>query len=352
MSGGGTSDDSRCAAKSAARAAFLFTVGLILLFSQAFASLLGAQTNSGSDPLAEAAKQLAERVAGISGLHGGVRVEFPEKSEESQRNFEDLREEFVTALERRHLTLSQEASAPLIQVRTAETPTQLVLAARVHFPDREEIRIISTPKAQLTQTELPAAPVRIDKQLAYVSADRILDAASSDDVNGLGVAVLLQRGEQIIVERTGADGQVEARQALNAAGLRPTRDPRGELVVKGSNWQVMLPGKVCEFTLKAGEEPKCHATKQNWRESINLDSPCDANYWQVFSDGGDWAGADALQLAPIGESRESSAALVSNMPGPVLSVNEADEPGAAFVVARNLATGNYEVYRVTLACAN
>ena len=38
--------------------------------------------------------------------------------------------------------------------------------------------------------------------------------------------------------------------------------------------------------------------------------------------------------------------------GPVFSIGAGADVGSATAVVRNVATGNYEVYRVALACAN
>jgi len=72
----------------------------------------------------------------------------------------------------------------------------------------------------------------------------------------------------------------------------------------------------------------------------------------LTADGADWSAPDLLQVAPDGPGRKGSAALLSDFPGPILSIAAAEVPSAALVVARNLQTGSYEVYKVTLACGN
>ena len=59
-----------------------------------------------------------------------------------------------------------------------------------------------------------------------------------------------------------------------------------------------------------------------------------------------------LQVVPDGSAREGSAAILSELPGPILNVNGEQNPASALVVTRNLHSGNYEVYRITLACGN
>jgi hypothetical protein len=59
-----------------------------------------------------------------------------------------------------------------------------------------------------------------------------------------------------------------------------------------------------------------------------------------------------LQVVPEGALQETSAVVASELPGPILSTNGEQNPASALVVARNLRTGNYEVYKITLACGD
>jgi hypothetical protein len=59
-----------------------------------------------------------------------------------------------------------------------------------------------------------------------------------------------------------------------------------------------------------------------------------------------------LQVVPDGALRESSAAVLSEFPGPIVGINGEQNPSSALVVAQNLRTGNYEIYKITLACGN
>ena len=83
-----------------------------------------------------------------------------------------------------------------------------------------------------------------------------------------------------------------------------------------------------------------------------LTSSCDSSDWNLEADGNDWSTTDLLQAVPADTSRQGSAAVLSEFPGPVLSINEEQNPNSALIVARNLRTGNYEVYRITLACGD
>ena len=97
---------------------------------------------------------------------------------------------------------------------------------------------------------------------------------------------------------------------------------------------------------------KCRPAKPAWRGTAVLAPLCDPAGWKVVSDGRDWTAPEALQVVPVGSARQGSAAMLTELPGPILNVNGEQNPASALVVTRNLRSGNYEVYRITLACGN
>jgi hypothetical protein len=303
-----------------------------------------------SNSLDDAVRQLADRVAAIPNLHGPLRLEFHADAELAVGSTwqETLRQE----LEKRHLTITDELNAPLLKIGVAETPTQVVLTASTRIGDRDDVRIVTIPRATLSAPALAVAPLRVARQLVYESSDRILDASALGNAAEGGLVVLLDRNAELFALRLDASGAVKHTVSLAVASFHATRDPRGELTDKGATAEVLLPGKICEFTWAAGEEPKCRAKKTEARTATVLTSPCDASNWKLGAKGDDWSSPDLLQIAPDSAARAGSAALFNEFPGPILSINGELDPGSALIVARNLRTGNYEVYKITLFCGN
>ncbi len=301
-----------------------------------------------SNSLDDAARQLADRIAGIPNLHGPLRLEFhADANLAADSSWQDnLRQE----LEKHHLTITEEPSAPLLRVGAVETPTQLVLTASARIGDRDDVRIVAVTRAAFTAPALAVAPVRIARQLVYETSDRILDASALGSAAEGGLAVLLYRNEDLVALRLDSSGAIKQTVSLTAASLHASRDPRGELTDKGATAEVLLPGKLCEFTWAAGNEPHCRAKKTEWRTATVLTSPCDSSDWKLEARGDDWSTADLLQIVP--DARSGSAALFNEFPGPILSINGERDPGSALIGARNLHTGNYEVYKITLVCGN
>ena len=303
-----------------------------------------------SNSLDDAARQLADRIAAIPNLRGPLRLEFhADENLAAGSTWQDtLRQE----LEKRHLNITEEPSALLLKVGAVETPTQIVLTASARVGDRDDVRIVTVTRSAFTAPALAVAPVRIARQLVYESSGRILDASALGTAAEGGLAVLLDRNAELFALRLDSSGAVKQTISLAAANLHASRDPRGELTDKGATAEVLLPGKICEFTWVTGEEPRCRAKKTEARTATVVTSPCDATNWKLEAKGDDWSSPDLLQIVPDAPSRAGSAALFNEFPGPILSINGELDPGSALIVARNLRTGNYEVYKITLVCGN
>jgi len=194
--------------------------------------------------------------------------------------------------------------------------------------------------------------------MIYETPDHILDASSFSNGAEGGLVLLLYTNFEIVALRVDTKGSVKQSVSLNSANLKTSRDPRAEMTPRGNIVSVELSGKACEFSWESPADVKCHAEKPAapdrsvWRGATLLTSPCDGSNWKLLSSGSEPNTREVLQVVPDGPLRESSAAVLSEFPGPILSTNGEQNPSSALVVARNLRTGNYEVYKTTLACGN
>jgi hypothetical protein len=341
------------------RAKFLFARVLLPLAVWAGICCCSSPALADSDAaLRETAQKLAERVAAIPGLHGALRFEWHPDANWSEAESAHWQTILKGEFEKRTLTLTEDAGAPALDVFAAETPTQVVLTAKMSLSERDEVRIVAVARSLLPSGSLPVAPIRLERQKIYESADRILDASPQGNSEDDGLVILLYRNFEIVALRVDLKGAVKETVSLNPANVKPSRDPRAELRMRGSSVSVLLPGKVCEFSWGAPGEIKCHAekpspaNKPDWRGQTLLTSPCDGSSRKLLSSGGDPNAREVLQVVPDGAMREISAAVLSEFPGPIIGTNGERNPSSALVIARNLRTGNYEIYKITLACGN
>jgi len=328
-----------------------FFLGLLLLAAISFVAkpLHAADAPS----LDDAIRQLAERIAAIPNLKGPIQLEVHDDAAFDESEGQTWKTTLRRQLDLRKLSITEEPDAPLLRVGATETPTQIVLAAELLFADHQELRIVALKRALLPSETLLASPMRIEKQLVFDSPERVLDAASATRGTADDLVVLTYRNSELTALRLDPTGSLKQAFTLSAAGFKPSRDPRAELTATETDGHLQFPGKLCEFTWAAPADVKCRATaKTFWRTLPSLASPCDSTTWKLQADGSDWTAGDLLQVVPETASHQGLAALVSDFPGPILSINSAQNSHSALVVVRNLRTGNYEVYKLALACGN
>ena len=81
-------------------------------------------------------------------------------------------------------------------------------------------------------------------------------------------------------------------------------------------------------------------------------STCDRGVWWLRAEPGDWSVPDRLLLRNPSLPNSAPPAAELDLPGPSLSISTGRRMQSDTTVVFNLSTGNYEVYRITLACAN
>lgn len=310
-------------------------------------------TSRESLTLDDALGQLADRFASMSSVHGGFfRVEFFVYAPVASESGEEWQGFFRRQLESHHFTVTEDPVAPLLRIGVAETPTELVFSAATRIGERDEVRLLAFPRANFRAADLAVAPVRLEKQLVYQSADLLLDASFSSDRTVAEMIVLAEHNGQLTVVHIDPLGSAQQSTALNGVGSMLSRDPVGQLAWQGDLVTVFLPGKSCQFTWPVSVEPKCQAAKIAPRPPVVLTPSC-GGAWKLTADGADWTAPELLQAVPANSLQKGSAAILSDFPGPIVSINGEQNPSAtALVVTRNLRTGIYELYKVTLACGN
>jgi hypothetical protein len=330
----------------------LFTARPLRLLLAFFFSCTILSATPTDTTIDDALHQFAERIAAIPNLHGPVHLQFLQSLAFQAETGQDWQETFRKEIENRRIHVTDDASANLLRIGLAETPTQVIFSAAIQVAGKEEVRFFAIPRASFRAANLPVAPVRIERQLVYQSADRILDASSLWNGAEGGMAILVSHNSDLSVLRIDASGQTAQTIPLAGAANPSTRDPRGEIAIHANEITVLLPTRACDFSWSSSVEAKCHAAQTLWRNPTVLTPSCDPNGWKLLADGPDWSTPESLQVVPAGSLRQGSASLLSEFPGPVLSINGEQNPASSLVVSKNLRTGNYEVYKITLVCGN
>jgi hypothetical protein len=327
-------------------------ISLLTLLLFAFCSIATQSIAQEAGSLDDAIRQLTERIGSIPNLRGPLRVQFFQDAalgaamgNEWQNN---LRREF----EKHQIATTDDSTARPLRVGLAETPTQIILSAGVRVGDKDEVRVIAFPRVAVRPVNSLFAPVRIEKQLVVQTPERVLDAASVQNGSETAILLLTYHNAELAILQFGATGGLQDTFSLAVAGAQPSRDPHGELTVHERDISIQLSGKSCLLNLAAPSDAKCRTVKPSWRTHVTLTPSCDSGGWKLLAEGADWNTPDLLQAVPVGEIRKVSSPNLSDFPGPILSINADQNPAGALVVTRNLRSGIYEVYKITLACGN
>lgn len=292
------------------------------------------------------ARALADKVAAIPGLRGTLQLQWQDIGSLGEPRAETLRKILTAELGNRRIALTEESSAPVLRVSLRETPSHVLLIASIHVAGAEQVRITELARPDLSASVSAAPLPRLDKRLFFVDHTPILDAAVLPEATGQGAAFLVLHASSLTLHRD------QKQESLPILQTTPSRDLRGEIRVEGAQAQILLPSQICMLKLNNRVELTCQAGKPSWRGEITLISSCDSSSWQIIPSAGDWSVPDRLQATDAASRSADSSSNVLDLPGPVLALNRSADGHFAIAVVFNLFSGNYEVYRINLACGD
>ena len=321
-----------------------------LFFNLAMERRVAAQP----DALKEGVERLAKKAAALP-HERGMSLLWTNHSSLSEQRVEGLRAAFAAHMEAAQVRFAQGEAAPALRVTIEQTPSQITFTATIPGDGSASVAIEEVARASVGIDANSRTRIRLDKELLWQQETKILSAALPADEDGLRrLAVLTEDALQIY--SGGPDNwKLEYRKSLPGPQLVP-RSARGQLLVAQEpkdRLAILLPGRRCDASVADESAITCTNPEAEWPSGRLMVSPsCGPQAWWLRSDSVDWASEDRLLLHSAGAGKETSAAAEMNIPGPVISISAADSTGSATVVTRDLSSGNYEVYRIALACGD
>lgn len=275
----------------------------------------------------------------------------------SEQRAENLRLVFASRLEAAQVRLVQGESAPALHVSIEETPSQIVFTASVPGEGSSNVVIEEVARAFVSSDARPSNSIRLEKELLWQQETRILGAAlPASSADGEKKMILLTDDALAVYGEAQGNWTMRITKRLPTGASQPQRSARGQLLLaeeKKSQVGILLPGRRCETNWADDSPIACSAANTEVHAGRLLAAPaCGAQTWWLKSDGADWTSEDRLLLRNPAAASNVAATAELSMPGPVFSIGAGTDAGSATAVVRNVATGNYEVYRVALACAN
>ena len=232
-------------------AALLF--GALLLPAASFASNLG-----------DAARQLADRIAAISGP-GAVALEVANRSSLDEKSVHEVRSSLQAQLRVQGVrTVPPEQAMGSVNVVLSESLRDYVWTAEVSIgSDAARVVLVSLPREHSTVSLAPTQPITLKKSFLFAQEQPILDATMLDMPGGSRL-LILDAARVATYRQQGGRWELET-----ALPILPTRafprDTRGRLLLRRDHlFDVYLPGIFCRSSASAPLRLDCSLSDDPW----------------------------------------------------------------------------------------
>jgi hypothetical protein len=298
-------------------------------------------------------RELAHRVSAEMPRNKMTCVNWINHEAVSEARSQQLKSAFVEELQSKQGDAPAGSSNCSVSVFLERTPVQIVVTAGVENGGGSQYFFAAIPRAGIPAESSAASAPRLEKELLWQQSERILDALFVRGENGASNhLVILQKDALIVYEKQSSAWKLVQSKSLGEAVVTQ-RAPRGEFYFsldQPDRVKIVFAGKSCQAALTDVSPLNCQQSADSWRTGMLLASTCDARVWWLRSDGGDMTGPDRLELLNSSLLQTQLPAAELSVPGPVISISSGEALRADTSVVFNLATGNYEVYRIALAC--
>lgn len=240
-----------------------------------------------------------------------------------------------------------------VSVYLERTPAEIVMTAEIETGNGKQHLFASVSRSEISAESSSSNSPRLEKEILWQQSERILDALLVRGGSGANDRlILLQKDALLVREKQGGAWTVIQSKVLGEATVTQ-RAARGELSFSLDNpnrVKISFVGKTCQAALNDTAPLNCQPNSDPARTGMLLASTCDSRVWWLRSDGGDSTTPDRFELVASSapQSQPPVAELVA--PGPILSIASGEALRADTAVVFNLVTGNYEIYRIALAC--
>ncbi len=270
-------------------------------------------------------------------------------------------------------------------ITLSENAQGFLWVAEIRQGDRSSVMLMAVPRAAASPAA--ASGITLRSALLWSGPERLLAAAPlpaalpsttpaapppaispSTTATASGVessSVAVGAPDLLLLDTDGVTAILTDSQRTFMIALPPPanidRDPRGSLAWNANTLTVTVSDETCTVSAPlATAQPQCHAddkptpapapVAQLGSQRVDLPPACGEASGEILAAGtGDYTQPDSVRAY---EMRDGAAAPISpavEFPGPVM-VLEAESSPAALAVVRNLATGDDEVYEISLVC--
>ncbi len=307
-----------------------------------------------------AAHELAMKVC-LGGHKQPVKVAWQEYSSSSGYFSEARKKAFLDQISACGMEATESSDAPRLTVTLRYTPSRaLLIASLTEAVNGQQLFVVEIPRASLLVAQESGAAPQLREELLWSEEKPIQSAIGWQDPSAQErFLFVLSDGLVSRFRFENNTWKLTDSADLPGSGRRSRSGEGGFFYGRAKQkFELVLHKKVCELNLDGRLSLTCSGNEVPDR-TAEIASTCEESPRYLVAGKGDYTQPDRITLgsaakagfAASAASEESYSGSVE-MPGPVLDISVAENSKTAFAVAKNLSTGNYEVYRITAVCSD
>jgi hypothetical protein len=367
----------------------LFPLSILLLcfFSM---GAHAAAADAAANPYEAPARDFARRVADSFPAGARLGIEVRNRSTLSAGDVSAVRAAFLGELAERGLSVDSSAGVSAdanveasATITLSENTAGFVWVAEIRQGDRSSVMLAAVPRAA-TAPPAELSGITLRDALGWTGPEHVLAAApfpasfsptaptalppaslgapSSAALGAANVLLLVDDGVEASI--------IDARHTIKIAlplSSSAFRDTQGALAWSGSSLAATVNDEACTLSAPlAGTQPQCRVdnglvtspapTAQFGSQRADLPSACGEPRVEFLAAGaGDYTQPDSIRAYQMLDGAAAADSPALEFPGPVLSLQptmalQSEPSSAALAVVHNLATGDDEVYEISLVC--
>jgi hypothetical protein len=319
-----------------------------------FLALFGIPRMAYSATLEESARELAGKIASALPAKNGVFVEVRNVSSLAASEAADVQQALSAELQNRGWSLvTNDASAVSVLATLSENLKGYVWSAEIRQGDVSRTVLLTLPKSPENQTAPRTKSLALHAEKFWEGPEPILDATVVWVAEGNHALVLLLP-EGLLVRKIEDGSAIKIPLDSNQT---MTRNPDGTFLNNLDPLSILLEPNLCTVALNPPAVQQCSPAPRlqlidpipGRGQVTGIRSMCGGGMQILASGAGDYSQSDTVQAF---ESDNGNAVPVTEeltFPGPV-SLHGAATSSAPSAIVRNLRSGNYEAYHLSISC--
>jgi hypothetical protein len=333
--------------------------------------LLGAPMAARSDTLEGSARDMARKVAETLPQAEVVAVEIQNLSTLTPKEVDRVLQAFSRGLQDSGFILDR-GGAIHVSVMLSENVKGFLWSVEISQRDATRVLLTAVPRNSEDRPVSNSKPILLRGEKFWEGPEQILDATEVTTSNDGDTLLLLQTDGLIIRKKSAKSSFKVEMPAAQVATRMPFGSIQGEdacrLLESSLCAVVTLNGYICTIALETRKIGECpveaplrgrdfryvpnlfvsHTFPQGRGEFTEMSGHCGTQV-QFAAGTGDYTQPDSVQAFEQQWDTFDPLSDALTFPGPVMALHVTDRVPTAIV--RNLQTGNYEAYHISITCA-